>query len=170
MRRKNSQTKTALLFFFTFLGDFVFGAARTGCREEWSIHRRGGWNLSRKRKQPQRPAKQRSDQGENQAKEGTGDQNEAALEEELLREQEESQEALLEGLELGEMQEAVNELLGEDTFSIREALERILSGRRGFFHGFPDRNRKKFHIRSSAGRPGGAFSGGAACGPGGFVR
>ena len=53
-------------------------------------------------------------------------------EEELLREQEESQEALLEGLELGKMQEAVNELLGEETFSVREALERILSGEEVF--------------------------------------
>ena len=59
--------------------------------------------------------KQRSNQGEDQ-------------EEELLREQKKSQESLLEGLELGEMQEAVNELLGEETFSVREALERILSG------------------------------------------
>ncbi len=58
----------------------------------------------------------------------SGDQNEEPLEEELLREQEKSQEALLEGLELGEMQEAVNELLGEENFSVREALERILSG------------------------------------------
>ena len=59
--------------------------------------------------------KQRSNQGEDQ-------------EEELLREQKKSQESLLEGLELGEMQEAVNELLGEENFSVREALERILSG------------------------------------------
>ena len=58
----------------------------------------------------------------------SGDHNEEPLEEELLREQEKSQEALLEGLELGEMQEAVNELLGEENFSVREALERILSG------------------------------------------
>ena len=49
-------------------------------------------------------------------------------EDELIKEQEKSQEALLEGLELGEMQEAVNELLGEENFSVREALERILSG------------------------------------------
>ena len=40
-------------------------------------------------------------------------------EEDLLQEQEESQEALLKGLELGEMQETVNELLGEETFSVR---------------------------------------------------
>ena len=49
-------------------------------------------------------------------------------EEDLLKEQEKSQEALLKGLELGEMQETVNELLGEETFSVRQALEKILAG------------------------------------------
>lgn len=53
-------------------------------------------------------------------------------EEELLQEQEKSQEALLEGLELGEMQAAVNELLGEETFSVQEALEKILAGEEVF--------------------------------------
>lgn len=64
--------------------------------------------------------------------EESGDQSKEALEEELLREQEEIQESLLEGMELGEMQEAVNELLGEETFSVREALERLLSGEEAF--------------------------------------
>ena len=53
-------------------------------------------------------------------------------EEDLLQEQEESQEALLKGLELGEMQETVNELLGEETFSVRQALEKILAGEEVF--------------------------------------
>lgn len=53
-------------------------------------------------------------------------------EEELLQEQEKSQEALLEGLELGEMQAAVNELLGEETFSVGQALERLLAGEEAF--------------------------------------
>ena len=57
-------------------------------------------------------------------------------EEELLQEQEKSQEALLEGLELGEMQAAVNELLGEETFSVQEALEKILAGEEVFSPGF----------------------------------
>ena len=48
-------------------------------------------------------------------------------EEDLLKEQEKSQEALLKGLELAEMQETVNELLGEETFSVRQALEKILA-------------------------------------------
>lgn len=37
-------------------------------------------------------------------------------------------EALLEDLELSQMQEAVNELLGKETFSIEEALKRVLQG------------------------------------------
>ncbi len=53
-------------------------------------------------------------------------------EEDLLQEQEESQEALLKGLELGEMQETVNELLGEETFSVRQAMEKILAGEEVF--------------------------------------
>ena len=53
-------------------------------------------------------------------------------EEDLLKEQEKSQEALLKGLELGEMQETVNELLGEETFSVRQALEKILAGEEVF--------------------------------------
>lgn len=53
-------------------------------------------------------------------------------EEDLLQEQEKSQEALLKGLELGEMQETVNELLGEETFSVRQALEKILAGEEVF--------------------------------------
>lgn len=39
---------------------------------------------------------------------------------------------LLEELELGQMQEAVNELLGEETFSLQEALERLLRGEKLF--------------------------------------
>ena len=131
MRRKGRQKKTALLFFLLFLGILfsaqpVPAAGKNGA----SIGEEAG--IIPEEEAAAETAKQRSDQGENQAKEGTGDQNEAALEEELLREQEESQEALLEGLELGEMQEAVNELLGEETFSVREALERILAGEEVF--------------------------------------
>ena len=98
---EKKQTKENSPFiFFTFLGDFVFGAARTGCGKNGaSIGEEAG--IIPEEEAAAETAKQRSDQGENQAKEGTGDQNEAALEEELLREQEESQEALLEGLELG---------------------------------------------------------------------
>lgn len=57
-------------------------------------------------------------------------------EDELIKEQEKSQEALLESLELGEMQKTVNELLGEETFNIRDALERILSGEEVFTKDF----------------------------------
>ena len=57
-------------------------------------------------------------------------------EDELIKEQEKSQEALLEGLELGEMQKTVNELLGEETFNIRDALERILTGEEVFTKDF----------------------------------
>ena len=57
-------------------------------------------------------------------------------EDEPIKEQEKSQEALLEGLELGEMQKTVNELLGEETFNIRDALERILSGEEVFTKDF----------------------------------
>ena len=143
MRRKNRQKKTALLFFLLFLGILfsaqpVPAAGKNGA----SIGEEAG--IIPEEEAAAETAKQRSDQGENQAKEGTGDQNEAALEEELLREQEESQEALLEGLELGEMQEAVNELLGEDTFSIREALERILSGEEAFSMDFLIETGKNF--------------------------
>ena len=143
MRRKNRQKKTALLFFLLFWGilfsaQSVPAAGKNGA----SIGEEAG--IIPEEEAAAETAKQRSDQGENQAKEGTGDQNEAALEEELLREQEESQEALLEGLELGEMQEAVNELLGEDTFSIREALERILSGEEAFSMDFLIETGKNF--------------------------
>ena len=60
------------------------------------------------------------------------DQTEADTEKELLQEQEESQEALLEGLELGNMQDTVNALLGEETFSIRQVLESLLQGEEVF--------------------------------------
>ena len=60
------------------------------------------------------------------------DQTEADTEKELLQEQEESQEALLEGLELGNMQDTVNDLLGEETFSIRQVLESLLQGEEVF--------------------------------------
>ena len=38
----------------------------------------------------------------------------------------------MKGLELGDMQETVNELLGEETFSVRQALEKILAGEEVF--------------------------------------
>ena len=41
---------------------------------------------------------------------------------------EQTGEALLVDLELSQMQEAVNELLGKETFSIEEALKRVLQG------------------------------------------
>lgn len=42
------------------------------------------------------------------------------------------QEAFLEGLDLEQVQEAVNQLLGEDTFSIRQLLEEALAGEEVF--------------------------------------
>lgn len=142
MRRKHRQKKTVLLFFLLFMGMLfatqpVPAAGKNGAfiGEEARIIPKG--------ETAGETEKQRSNQGENQAEE-TGNQNEKALEEELLREQEESQETLLEGLELGEMQEAINELLGEDTFSIREALERMLSGEEAFSMNFLIETGKNF--------------------------
>ena len=131
MRRKGRQKKTALLFFLLFLG-ILFSAQPVPAAGEKSISTGEEAGIIPEGEAAGETEKQRSNQGESQAEEGTGNQNEEALEEELLREQEESQEALLEGLELGEMQEAVNELLGEETFSVREALERILAGEEVF--------------------------------------
>ena len=131
MRRKGRQKKTALLFFLLFLG-ILFSAQPVPAAGEKSISTGEEAGIVPEGEAAGEIEKQRSNQGESQAEEETGNQNEEALEEELLREQEESQEALLEGLELGEMQEAVNELLGEETFSVREALERILAGEEVF--------------------------------------
>ena len=114
MRGKDRQKKTALLAFLLLLGILFLtepalaaGEIGKSTGEEAGTTPDGEVTGATE--------KQRSNQGEDQ-------------EEELLREQKKSQESLLEGLELGEMQEAVNELLGEETFSVREALERILSG------------------------------------------
>lgn len=131
MRRKGRQKKTALLFFLLFLG-ILFSAQPVPAAGEKSISTGEEAGIVPEGEAAGETEKQRSNQGESQAEEETGNQSEEALEEELLREQEESQEALLEGLELGEMQEAVNELLGEETFSVREALERILAGEEVF--------------------------------------
>ena len=131
MRRKGRQKKTALLFFLLFLG-ILFSAQPVPAAGEKSISTGEEAGIVPEGEAAGEIEKQRSNQGESQAEEETGNQNEEALEEELLREQEESQEALLEGLELGEMQEAVNELLGEETFSVREALESILAGEEVF--------------------------------------
>ena len=131
MRRKGRQKKTALLFFFLFLG-ILFSAQPVPAAGEKSISTGEEAGIVPEGEAAGETEKQRSNQEESQAEEETGNQSEEALEEELLREQEESQEALLEGLELGEMQEAVNELLGEETFSVREALERILAGEEVF--------------------------------------
>ena len=131
MRRKGRQKKTALLFFLLFLG-ILFSAQPVPAAGEKSISTGEEAGIVPEGEAAGEIEKQRSNQGESQAEEETGNQSEEALEEELLREQEESQEALLEGLELGEMQEAVNELLGEETFSVREALERILAGEEVF--------------------------------------
>ena len=60
------------------------------------------------------------------------EQEEQKGEEELSEKQQEAQEKLLEGLELGQMQEAVNELLGEETFNIRESLASVLKEGRLF--------------------------------------
>ena len=60
------------------------------------------------------------------------EQEEQKGEEELSEKQQEAQEKLLEGLELGQMQEAVNELLGEETFNIRESLAFVLKEGRLF--------------------------------------
>ena len=114
MRGKDRQKKTALLAFLLLLGILFLtepalaaGEIGKSTGEEAGTTPDGEVTGATE--------KQRSNQGEDQ-------------EEELLREQKKSQESLLEGLELGEMQEAVNELLGEETFSVQEALERILSG------------------------------------------
>lgn len=131
MRRKGRQKKTALLFFLLFLG-ILFSAQTVPAAGEKNTSTGEEAGIVPEGEAAGETEKQRSNQGESQAEEETGNQNEEALEEELLREQEESQEALLEGLELGEMQEAVNELLGEETFSVREALERILAGEEVF--------------------------------------
>ncbi len=131
MRRKGRQKKTALLFFLLFLG-ILFSAQPVPAAGEKSISTGEEAGIVPEGEAAGETEKQRSNQEESQAEEKTGNQSEEALEEELLREQEESQEALLEGLELGEMQEAVNELLGEETFSVREALERILAGEEVF--------------------------------------
>lgn len=131
MRRKGRQKKTALLFFLLFLG-ILFSVQPVPAAGEKSISTGEEAGIVPEGEAAGEIEKQRSNQGESQAEEETGNQSEEALEEELLREQEESQEALLEGLELGEMQEAVNELLGEETFSVREALERILAGEEVF--------------------------------------
>ena len=131
MRRKGRQKKTALLFFLLFLG-ILFSAQPVPAAGEKSISTGEEAGIVPEGEAAGETEKQRSNQEESQAEEETGNQSEEALEEELLREQEESQEALLEGLELGEMQEAVNELLGEETFSVREALERILAGEEVF--------------------------------------
>ena len=131
MRRKGRQKKTALLFFLLFSG-ILFSVQPVPAAGEKSISTGEEAGIVPEGEAAGEIEKQRSNQGESQAEEETGNQNEEALEEELLREQEESQEALLEGLELGEMQEAVNELLGEETFSVREALERILAGEEVF--------------------------------------
>ena len=131
MRRKGRQKKTALLFFLLFLG-ILFSAQPVPAAGEKSISTGEEAGIIPEGEAAGETEKQRSNQEESQAEEETGNQSEEALEEELLREQEESQEALLEGLELGEMQEAVNELLGEETFSVREALERILAGEEVF--------------------------------------
>lgn len=131
MRRKGRQKKTALLFFLLFLG-ILFSVQPVPAAGEKSISTGEEAGIVPEGEAAGETEKLRSNQGESQAEEETGNQSEEALEEELLREQEESQEALLEGLELGEMQEAVNELLGEETFSVREALERILAGEEVF--------------------------------------
>ena len=118
MRGKDRQKKTALLAFLLLLGILFLtepalaaGEIGKSTGEEDGTTPDGEVTGATE--------KQRSNQGEDQ-------------EEELLREQKKSQESLLEGLELGEMQEAVNELLGEETFSVREALERILAGEEVF--------------------------------------
>ena len=143
MRRKGRQKKTALLFFLLFLG-ILFSAQPVPAAGEKSISTGEEAGIVPEGEAAGETEKQRSNQGESQAEEETGNQNEEALEEELLREQEESQEALLEGLELGEMQEAVNELLGEETFSVREALERIIAGEEVFSIDFLLETGKKF--------------------------
>ena len=49
-------------------------------------------------------------------------------EQETIEEQEDAGEKLLENLELQQMQEAINELLGEQTFHLQDFLEGILRG------------------------------------------
>ena len=158
MRRKNRQKKTALLFFLLFWGILfsaqpVPAAGKNGA----SIGEEAG--IIPEEEAAAETAKQRSDQGENQAKEGTGDQNEASSGGGTAAgtggKPGGSSGRTGTGRDAGSGKRTAGGRylqypgsIGEDTF-----------GRRGFFHGFPDRNRKKFHIRSSAGRPGSAFSG-----------
>lgn len=47
-------------------------------------------------------------------------------------EQGNTQEQLLDSMELEKMQEAVNELLGEETFSVKESIKKVLSGEEPF--------------------------------------
>ena len=47
-------------------------------------------------------------------------------------EQGNTQEQLLDSMELEKMQEAVNELLGEETFSVKESIKKALSGEEPF--------------------------------------
>lgn len=54
----------------------------------------------------------------------------------LEEKKKETQEGLLEDMELEQMQEAVNELLGEETFSLQEALGRLLNGEELFSKAF----------------------------------
>lgn len=54
----------------------------------------------------------------------------------LQQEKQQTQENLLENLELEQIQDAVNQLLQRDTFSLREALERVLSGEELFSKAF----------------------------------
>ena len=118
MRGKDRQKKTVLLAFLLLLGIlFLTEPALAAGKIGKSTGEEDGTTPDGE--VTGATEKQRSNQGEDQ-------------EEELLREQKKSQESLLEGLELGEMQEAVNELLGEETFSVREALERILAGEEVF--------------------------------------
>ena len=131
MRRKGRQKKTALLFFLLFLG-ILFSAQPVPAAGEKSISTGEEAGIIPEGEAAARQKSRGQTKEKARPRRETGNQNEEALEEELLREQEESQEALLEGLELGEMQEAVNELLGEETFSVREALERILAGEEAF--------------------------------------
>lgn len=64
--------------------------------------------------------------------EGSAGQAQEEIQEEFEKEQEETRRELLQGLELEEMQEAINGLLGRETFSVSQALERILDGEEVF--------------------------------------
>lgn len=63
-------------------------------------------------------------------------------------EQGNTQEQLLDSMELEKMQEAVNELLGEETFSVKKASKRHFQGKNLFPQSILGKSEKHFYINS----------------------